>query len=135
MRFSRLGVFLLLTLAVFLTANCGYYTRIMSRKNLVDGSHAYKERKFQAAEELFRNAAARDPEGLTLEGKTAQVFLARTLHSQYIGNRNPAFGEQDFLGEGLAGTRCDRQEVPGPQGGQHNADGLRSSRCQRDGDV
>jgi hypothetical protein len=59
----------------------------MSRKNLVDGSHAYKERKFQVAEELFRRAAARDPEGATLEGRTAQVFLARTLHSEYIGNR------------------------------------------------
>jgi tetratricopeptide (TPR) repeat protein len=59
----------------------------MSRKNLVDGSIAYKERKFQEAEELFRRAAARDPEGATLEGRTAQVFLARTLHSQYIGNR------------------------------------------------
>src|SRR5688572_505361 len=87
MRFSRLGVFVLLTLSVFLTANCSYFNRVMSRKNLVDGSIAYKERKFQEAEELFRRAAARDPEGTTMEGRTAQVFLARTLHSQYIGNR------------------------------------------------
>jgi tetratricopeptide (TPR) repeat protein len=87
MRFSRLGVFVLLTLAVFLTTNCGQFNRIMSRKNLVDGSLAYKERKFAEAEDLFRRAAARDPEGLTTEGKTAQVFLARTLHSRYIGNR------------------------------------------------
>ena len=87
MRSSRLGVFVLLTLTVFLTANCGYFNRILSRKNLVDGSIAYKERKFQEAEEMFRKAAARDPEGTTLEGKTAQVFLARTLHSRYIGNR------------------------------------------------
>ena len=87
MRSSRLGVFVLLTLTVFLTANCGYFNRILSRKNLVDGSIAYKERKFQEAEEMFRKAAARDPEGTTLEGRTAQVFLARTLHSRYIGNR------------------------------------------------
>ena len=59
----------------------------MSRKNLVDGSLAYKERKFEVAEELFRKAAARDPEGSTVEGKTAQLFLARTLHSRFIGNR------------------------------------------------
>lgn len=59
----------------------------MSRKNLVDGSHAYKERKFDVAEDLFRRAAERDPEGETVEGRTAQLFLARTLHSQYIGNR------------------------------------------------
>lgn len=59
----------------------------MSRKNLVDGSSAYKERKFAEAEELFRKAAARDPQGTTTEGRIAQVFLARTLHSRYIGSR------------------------------------------------
>jgi len=87
MRFSRLGVLVLLTLSVFLTTNCAYFNRIMSRKNLVDGSVAYKERKFAEAEELFRKAASRDPEGATMEGRTAQIFLARTLHSIYIGNR------------------------------------------------
>ena len=87
MRFSRLGVFVLLTLTVFLTANCGYFNRIMSRKNLVDGSSAYKERKFAEAEDLFRRAASRDPQGTTTEGRIAQVFLARTLHSIYIGDR------------------------------------------------
>ncbi|MDQ3221736.1 MAG: hypothetical protein M3Q26_13495 [Acidobacteriota bacterium] len=60
----------------------------MSRKNLVDGSLAYKERKFDEAEDLFKRAAARDPDGSTVEGKTAQLFLARTLHSRYIGNRS-----------------------------------------------
>lgn len=95
MRFSRLGVLVLLTLSVFLTANCSYFNRILSRKNLVDGSIAYKERKFQEAEDLFRRAAARDSEGETMEGRTAQVFLARTLHSQYIGDRrNTAKAEE-----------------------------------------
>jgi len=84
---SRLGIIVLIALTVFATANCSQFSRIMSRKNLVDGSIAYKERKFAEAEELFRKAAARDPEGLTTEGKTAQVFLARTLHSIYIGDR------------------------------------------------
>lgn len=94
MRSSRLGIFVLILLTVFLTTNCGYYNRIMSRKNLVDGSMAYKERKFEVAEDLFRRAAARDPQGATEEGKIAQVFLARTLHSRYIGNRgNPQLAE------------------------------------------
>lgn len=87
MRFSRLGILAFLALTVFVTTNCSYYNRIMSRKNLVDGSVAYKERKFAEAEDLFRRAAERDPEGATLEGRTAQLFLARTLHSRYIGDR------------------------------------------------
>lgn len=87
MRSSRLGILAFLALAVLFTTNCSYYNRIMSRKNLVDGSVAYKERKFDRAEELFRRASERDPEGATLEGRTAQLFLARTIHSKYIGNR------------------------------------------------
>jgi len=95
MRSSRLGLLALVTLSVLLTANCSYLNRVLSRKNLVEGSIAYKERKFAQAEELFRKAAARDPEGTTTEGRTAQIFLARTLHSQYIGNReNKALAEE-----------------------------------------
>ncbi|MEQ1923230.1 MAG: hypothetical protein ABL952_12050 [Pyrinomonadaceae bacterium] len=59
----------------------------MARKDLVDGSNAYKGRKFPEAEKLFRAAAARDPKGETTEGKVAQLFLARTLHSMFIGDR------------------------------------------------
>lgn len=87
MRSSRLGIIALLIVSVAFTTSCGYYNRVMSRKNLVDGSVAYKGRKFDDAEQLFRKAAERDPNGETLEGRTAQLFLARTLHSQYIGDR------------------------------------------------
>ena len=87
MRLSRLGLLFVIAASVLVGSSCGYYNRIMSRKDLVDGSVAYRERKFAEAEELFRKAAARDPKGETLEGKTAQVFLARTLHSRFIGNR------------------------------------------------
>ncbi len=69
-------------------ANCSYYSRVMARKDLVDGSKAYKDRKFPDAEQLFRNAVSRDPSGQTTEGKTAQLFLARTLHSEFIGDRS-----------------------------------------------
>ena len=95
MRSSRLGIFVLFAVAVLLTANCASFNRILSRKNLVDGSLAYKERKFDEAEDLFRRAAARDPQGSTDEGRIAQVFLARTLHSKFIGNRqNLSLAEQ-----------------------------------------
>jgi tetratricopeptide (TPR) repeat protein len=87
MRFSRLGILVLILTTVFLGTNCSYYNRIMARKSLVDGASAYKNRKFAEAEQLFRNAVSRDPDGKTLEGKTAQLFLARTLHSEYIGDR------------------------------------------------
>lgn len=87
MRFSRLGILVLLSLTVLLGTNCSYYNRIIARKNLVDGATAYKDRKFQAAEQLFRNAVARDPQLESTEGKMAQLFLARTLHSEYIGDR------------------------------------------------
>ncbi|MGI8469006.1 MAG: hypothetical protein ACR2N3_11210 [Pyrinomonadaceae bacterium] len=50
---------------------------------MVDGAKAYKDRKFDDAESLFRDAAQRDP-----SNDTAQLFLARTLHSEYAANRN-----------------------------------------------
>ncbi len=88
MRFSRVGTLVLILSTVLIGANCSYYDRIITRKHLVDGGKAYKDRKFQQAEQLFRDAIARDPEITTNEGKTAQLFLARTLHSIYIGKRD-----------------------------------------------
>ncbi len=99
MRLSRLGGILLIAFAVIATTNCSYYNRVMSRKNLVDGSTAYKDRKFEAAEELFRKAAARDPEGVTLEGRTAQIFLARTLHQRYSADRQNKSWAEGALAE------------------------------------
>jgi tetratricopeptide (TPR) repeat protein len=87
MRLSRLGILGLLSIIVLFGTNCSYYNRIIVRKDLVDGATAYKERKFELAEQLFRAAVDRDPQGTTVEGKAAQLFLARTLHSRFIGNR------------------------------------------------
>ena len=87
MRLSRLGIFTLVLFVVSMTANCNYYNKIFARKDLVDGGKAYKDRNFQKAEELFRSAISRDPSGQLDESKTAQLFLARTLHSEFIGDR------------------------------------------------
>lgn len=87
MRFSRLGILVLILFSVLIGANCSYYNRIIARKNLVDGGKAYKDRKFQEAEQLFRDAIARAPDEDSVEARTAQLFLARTLHSEYIANR------------------------------------------------
>ena len=80
-------------------ANCSYYNRVIARKNLVDGSKAYKDRKFPEAEQLFRNAVSRDPKGEYVEGQTAQLFLARTLHSEFIGNRIDKSKAEDAIRE------------------------------------
>lgn len=85
MRFSRLGVFLLILSTVIIGANCSYYNQIVARKKLVDGGESYKNRKYPEALQLFRDAIGRNP-GST-EAKMAQLFLARTLHSEYVSNR------------------------------------------------
>ena len=93
MRFSRFGILFLILITVLVGANCSYYNKVLARKNLVDGGTAYRDRKFGEAEEYFRNAISRDPE--SKEGKTARLFLARTLHSRYIGDRsNSALAEE-----------------------------------------
>lgn len=66
---------------------CTQMNRVFARKYLVDGATAYKDRKFDQAEKLFRKAVEVDPTLETMESRTAQVFLARTLHSQFIANR------------------------------------------------
>lgn len=99
MRFSRLGIFSLIIFTVLIGANCSYYNRVFARKDLVDGGNAYKNRKFDEAEEHFRNAVSRDSTGQTLEGKTAQLFLARTLHSQFIGNRSNTAKAEEAIKE------------------------------------
>ena len=99
MRFSRLAVLSLILLTVLVGANCSFYNQVLARKDLVDGGKAYKDRKFEEAEELFRSAIARDPQGQTKEGKAAQLFLARTLHSEYIGKRENSAKAEDAIKE------------------------------------
>lgn len=99
MRLSRLGILSLILLTVLVGANCSFYNQVLARKDLVDGGKAYKDRKFKEAEELFRSAIARDPQGQTKEGKAAQLFLARTLHSEYIGNRQDPAKAEDAIKE------------------------------------
>lgn len=99
MRVSRLGILIIILTTVIAGTNCAYYDRIMGRKNLVDGANAYKNRKFQEAEQLFRLAVSRDPEGATTEGRAAQLFLARTIHSVYIGDRKNSAKAEEAIRE------------------------------------
>lgn len=90
MRLSRLGGFLLVLTTVLIGANCSYYNQIIARKNLVDGGESFKNRKYPEAQQLFRDAINRNPG--SGEAQMAQLFLARTLHSQFVANRT---GEAD----------------------------------------
>ena len=124
MRSSRFTVLVFIACAVLFTTNCSFYSRIMARKNLVDGSIAYKDRKFAEAEELFRKAASRDPEGATLEGRTAQLFLARTLHSRFIGNRqDKSLAEQAVTEYKKAIPQVTREYADAKQAYDSNRDG------------
>ena len=87
MKISRLGIFGLILFSVAIGGSCSLYNRVMARKYLVDGAHAYNQRQFAEAEKNFRTAVAYDPDGNSFESRTAQLFLARTLHSGFAGNR------------------------------------------------
>jgi tetratricopeptide (TPR) repeat protein len=86
MRVSQVGIFILLGLFILSGSSCSYYNKVIARKNVVDGAEAFKNRKFPEAEELFRRAVSRAPEGSD-EKKTAVLFLARTLHSEFAADR------------------------------------------------
>lgn len=94
MRLSRVGIFIIIASFILIGTNCASYNRLVMRRNLVDGAKAYQDRKFADAEKFFRKASEIDPEGKTEEGATAKLFLARTLHSVYVGNRS-AEGAKD----------------------------------------
>lgn len=79
MKISRAGILILLAFTILAATGC---SRIIARKDLVDGAKAYKDRKYDRAEDLFRDAISRDP-----SQDAAQLFLARTLHSQYAADR------------------------------------------------
>lgn len=83
MRVSRAGIIALITIIVLTGTGCNFWNQIKARQDLVDGAKAYSDKKFDEAEALFRDAVRRDPANLL-----GQLFLARTLHSQYAANRN-----------------------------------------------
>lgn len=87
MKISRFGIFILLIFTVSMVSSCSFYNRVMARKNLVDGAKSYQDRNFKEAEEKFRKSVAYDPNFTNEESKMAQLFLARTIHSEFAGNR------------------------------------------------
>ena len=107
---SRFGFLVFILSLVILGSGCSQLDRVFARKYLVDGATAYKERKFEVAEGLFRKAVDTDPELETLEGRTAQVFLARTLHSQFISNRKETGKAEEAINEYKKGLAKDNSD-------------------------
>ena len=107
-RFNKFGLISLLVLIAAGGSGCSWYNRVMAQKNLVDGAQAYNERHFDEATENFRRAVAYDPDGNMLESRTAQLFLARTLHSLFAGNRKDKSKAEEAIveyGKALPGYR------------------------------
>lgn len=83
MKVSQAGILVILAFLLVGLTGCNFF----ARKDVVDGAEAFKNRKFDEAEQLFRRAVSRAPED-SIEGKTARLFLARTLHSQFAAARD-----------------------------------------------
>lgn len=82
MKVSRVGILILLVTAFVSLTGCSIVNKVRARNELNDGAKAYKERKFEEAAQHFSLAMTLDP-----AEKRTEVFMARTLHQQYLTNR------------------------------------------------
>lgn len=78
MKLSQTWIALVLAILVATTSGCGVINRIRAKNQLNEAARAYREGKFDLAEQHSREAARLDP-----NNKTAPMFIARTIHAQY----------------------------------------------------
>src|SRR5262245_54004242 len=78
MKLSQTRIAVLLVILVSITSGCGVVNRIRAKNQLNEAARAYREGKFEEAEQHSRRAAELDP-----DNKTATMFIARTIHAQY----------------------------------------------------
>jgi tetratricopeptide (TPR) repeat protein len=78
MKLSQTRIAIALAILVATTSGCGVINRIRAKNQLNEAARAYREGKFDEAEQHSREAATLDP-----ENKTAPMFIARTIHAQY----------------------------------------------------
>jgi hypothetical protein len=74
----RIGLLLLVAGACVALSGCGVVNRIRAKNALNEGARAYKDGRFDEAEQSFRYAHELDP-----EQKNAPLFIARAVHQQY----------------------------------------------------
>ncbi|MBC7797980.1 MAG: hypothetical protein H7Z37_13995 [Pyrinomonadaceae bacterium] len=82
MNFFQMRTLLVLILAAASLTGCSLVNKVRARNELDDGANAYKERKFPEAEIHFQRAMDLDP-----GQRLTELFLARTLHQQYLAQR------------------------------------------------
>src|SRR5215467_3395279 len=78
MKLSQTRIVIVLAVLVATTSGCGVVNRIRAKNQLNEAARAYREGKFEEAEQHSRQAASLDP-----DNKTAPMFIARTIHAQY----------------------------------------------------
>ena len=75
---KTLPILVAITVLVATTSSCGVIYRIRARNQLNQAALAYREGRFQEAEQHSRQALELDP-----TNPTAPMFIARTIHAQY----------------------------------------------------
>lgn len=75
---SRVGATAMLGLFVATTAGCTLVNKIRAKNELNETAKAYKEGRFEEAEQHAKRALYLDP-----SNQTAPIFIARVIHQQY----------------------------------------------------
>lgn len=78
MKLFQTRVAIVLVILVATNSGCGVINRIRAKNQLNEAARAYREGRFEVAEQHSRRAAELDA-----ENKTAPMFIARTIHAQY----------------------------------------------------
>src|SRR5689334_22678058 len=78
MKLSQTRIVIVVAILVATTSGCGVINRIRAKNQLNEAARAYREGRFEEAEQHSRQASELDP-----NNKTAPMFIARTIHAQY----------------------------------------------------
>ena len=78
MKLSRISTAALLLALVAASGGCVLVNRVRAKNALNEGARAYRDGRFQDAEQKFRTAYELDP-----TQKNAQLFIARAIQQQY----------------------------------------------------
>ena len=93
MKLSRISTAALLLALVAASGGCVLVNRVRAKNALNEGARAYRDGRFQDAEQKFRTAYELDP-----TQKNAQLFIARAIQQQYkpgvAAPENLAVGER-----------------------------------------